>query len=196
MRAKVALCLALAVEACGETMLDSTADASAGAAGTASGGVAGLGGGATGGVLHGGGGARSGGGGVSIGGGGTDAPTSDGSESGSDASGGSSGSGGASDAGQDVDSGEPDPICEGLDEATCKNTPGCIALKGQQYSTGKYGFAGCAHWCAGSTSPTCGIAPDKSCWHFVDACVPDGWKLIEFCSSPAQCTATADAAAE
>ncbi|MBK7579238.1 MAG: hypothetical protein IPI67_03445 [Myxococcales bacterium] len=88
------------------------------------------------------------------------------------------------------------PLCEGLDESTCKNTPGCIALTGQQYSTGKYGFAGCAHWCAGSTSPTCGIAPDKSCWQFVDACVPDGWKLIEFCSSQAKCSAISDAAAE
>lgn len=125
--------------------------------------------------------------------------TTDGSDAEGDASGGSSGDAGAedaSDAGQDVDSGEPDPLCEGLDEPTCKNTPGCIALKGLQYSTGKYGFAGCAHWCAGSTSPTCGIAPDNSCWHFVDACVPDGWKLIEFCSSPAKCTGTSDAAAD
>lgn len=129
----------------------------------------------------------------------SDVSTTDGPDSGGDARGGSSGDAGAehaSDANQDVDSGEPDPLCEGLDESTCKNTPGCIALTGQQYSTGTYGFAGCAHWCAGSTSPTCGIAPDKSCWQFVDACVPDGWKLIEFCSSQAKCSAISDAAAE
>lgn len=71
MRAEVALCLALAVGACGKTMRDSTADASAGAAGAmASGGIAGLGGAATGGVLNGGGGTLTGGGGIIIGGGG------------------------------------------------------------------------------------------------------------------------------
>ncbi len=132
----------------------------------------------------------------------SDVSTTDAGDSGTDASGGTSGSAGdtgggdANDAGQDVDSGEPDPVCEGLDEPTCKGTSGCIALYGQNYSTGSFGFAGCAHWCVGSTSGTCGIAPDKSCWKFSDSCVPDGWTPIYFCSSPAQCTAVLDAATE
>jgi hypothetical protein len=126
----------------------------------------------------------------------SDAPTTDAGDSGTDASGGASGAAGdtgagdANDAGQDVDSGEPDPVCEGLDEPTCKSTSGCIALKGQQSSPGKYGFAGCAHWCVGSAVPACAIAPDKSCWEFPDSCVPDGWKPIYFCG---QCTADAGA---
>lgn len=72
MRAGVALCLTLIVGACGQTVSDSTTDASAGAAGkSASGGVSGVSGGATGGVVNGGGGVLSGGGGVIVGGGGT-----------------------------------------------------------------------------------------------------------------------------
>lgn len=122
-----------------------------------------------------------------------DSSSADGSDSGDDASGGSAGSSGdASDASADVDAGEPDPLCEGLDETSCDDTPGCVSRKGED-STGKHGFAGCAHWCVGSASPTCGIAPDGSCWFFVDQCVPDGWKLIEFCGSIAKCTTLSDA---
>lgn len=111
----------------------------------------------------------------------SDVSTTDAGDSGTDASGGTSGSAG--------DTG-------GGDAPTCKGTSGCIALYGQNYSTGSFGFAGCAHWCVGSTSGTCGIAPDKSCWKFSDSCVPDGWTPIYFCSSPAQCTAVLDAATE
>lgn len=132
----------------------------------------------------------------------SDALTTDGSDAEGDASGGSSGSSGdagaadASDAGQDVESGEPDAICEGLDEPTCKNTPGCIALPGQKLSTGKTGYAGCAQWCVGSAVGSCALAPDKACWKFPDTCAPDGWTALNYCSDAPQCTTSSDAAAD
>ncbi len=74
--------------------------------------------------------------------------------------------------------------CTALDEETCDATDQCQAYYAvflgeeecrSEYTTDRI-FATCAKRCTGGENLEINvIAPDGSCWHFGNYCIPEGW---------------------